>query len=162
SIARKLRHSHQVSNGVIEECQSILKEEIQRFKGLVGQEVSVAAHGDRRNKKIQHLNSALLDDRPLKEYGVSFSADDPPLMEQFDARARDKLGPEKAIEKLLEAMEQECKVILFLTHPHLWCPQWHRNVKRGLRQMLFWLRHPNQLEWVGEGVFAWERHRISN
>ena len=161
AIRHNLRRPEQVTPKVISECRSQLAAEIDAFDRLTGECRSVAAHGDKRAKLIDHDNSVLLRDQDHRDYGAEFSADDRNLRAQISCWVSDGdmvntfwMGDKP----LLAALTEAHPLILFNTHPHHWRSGRVVVMKRVHENARFLLRHPLSWERGKPEAFARQRY----
>jgi hypothetical protein len=164
AIENRLRTSGAITSDVLGTCRQMLKEEIARFKSLVGICNSVAAHGDRRAHLIGHRNDELLKEQRPGDYGILFNADDPKIVERLMCWVSDGDGAPQywsAGISLPDAIASGHHLILFNTHPNHWGAGIPLMAKRVIAHLGFVIRHPWSLEWGKPEVSAWRHFQLS-
>lgn len=112
-----------VTDTVLYECRALLKLEIQRFAELTGSCSIAVAHGDPVANALGHRNDELLTDVDLTAHGLRWSADDSWTRPLIDCWVSDGDGQPTywtSGVSFPEALDAECRAILFNTHPHHW------------------------------------------
>ena len=115
---------------ILEECQSLLRKEIDRFKECCHKDGvnidlhSIAAHGDRVNRILGVPNNRLVEQAPKGMFSDLDEAYDETLLNKLDIYISDsptwKCAGFKYGVNPLEAIDQGKNRILFLTHPEHW------------------------------------------
>lgn len=82
---------------------------------------SVASHGDFVNRKLNHSNHELLDDKLMKDLGIELECYNTQMVQKFDVRLSDKPYP-KFYRDLspIDALKEGHNIIYLLTHPRHW------------------------------------------
>lgn len=161
AIEQDLRSPAALTPSVLQRCRERLRVEIARFKKLVGECESVAAHGDRRARQIGMTNAVLLDGEPYAAYGIRWSADDRDMIAGMGCYVSDGNTVPVAWSRgisILEAIEAGHPVVLFNSHPHHWRaggPVVARRVAENLGDLL---RQPNGFTWGRPEALAWRRY----
>jgi len=149
-----------ITEDVLEASRRILKEEIARFRDLVGECRSVAAHGDLRARLIGRTNDCLLAGERYSDYGILYSADDPSVLNHVDGWVADDDGSDgyrRAGVRFQQALEGRHAVLLFNSHPNHWGAGLPLLAKRLLTNVDFVLRRPAIRQWGRAEQYAWQR-----
>jgi hypothetical protein len=127
--------SREPTDGDLERCRAVLRDEIAQFGRLHGRIRSICPHGDSRVPGLS--NAALVAQQDLADFGVEWDGNEGLRGRRLGFWLTDRSAPEGGWKDRQEPgalLEERVSPILCLTHPNNWSSGLDLWLDRGLRR----------------------------